>query len=77
MTASKRGKLHQQFEPWMIDKLKEHLALGGSFNSFCGAANITMENWRAWVKASPELTQINIAYKTKIQEKRKYKVGGL
>lgn len=56
----------------MIDDLKEHLAKGGSINSFCGEHKIHQESWRKIMKENAELSLIKKEYIDRVNKKRRF-----
>lgn len=54
--------LIDSFEPWMIDKVREHLEDGWSFSSFSGKYHITADRWARMPNDVPELKLIRDQY---------------
>lgn len=53
------------YEPWMADRLREHVVSGYSVRSFPSFYNINQEFFSNWIRDIPDLRNINILYKQK------------
>jgi hypothetical protein len=66
--------LHRNFEPWMIEAAKAHLAEGWSYGSFPGKHFVPIRAWEIWSKEIPELIELREEYcKRKIEDARFWK----
>lgn len=60
-----KGK-HKKFEPWMIHKLRQHIAEGWSYNLFAAKYRIHLKLWQEMGRDIPEIKQIKEEYNYRV-----------
>lgn len=66
-----RKTLLNQFRPWMVSALQNHVNEGCSVRSFAGAYNLNHHHFQIWLREVPEFREINQKYIEKLQAKRR------
>lgn len=59
-----------KYEPWMLEKVIDHVSQGLSYGSFAAANNISQVHFMKWTREREDLKAVRDAYWERQQEKR-------
>lgn len=60
-----------KYEPWMLEKVIDHVNEGSSYGSFAAKHNINQVKWAIWTKERQDLRRVRDTYIKMQNEKRK------
>lgn len=61
-----------KLEPWMVEKLRDHMSEGWSMASFPAKFNIDYRFWPNIVRSSPELLELKKFYISEMNRKKTF-----